>query len=133
MIPSDFKKAFVKARARQAIATPQYDSKLPVVGVRALKNKGMENFGKLQLELLKKLQNNEISREKAQFEVENYWVGSLRSAVIDGNVEDGSLMSGQSVGLMKDIKPIKEILKDLHEDAEDELARIKLELECSCE
>ena len=128
----DFKKAFVKARARQAIATPQYDSKLPVVGVRALKNKGMENFGKLQLELLTKLQNNEITREKAQFEVENYWVGSLKNAVIDGDVDGGSLMSGQSVGLMDDIKPIKEILEDLKEDAEDELERIKLELECFC-
>ena len=121
----NFKKAFIKARARQAIATPQYDSKLPVVGVRALSNSGMENFGKLQLELLKKLQEGTISRENAQFEVENYWAGSLRTAVVDGNVDDGSLMAGQSVGLINDIKPIKQILLDMINDAEDELDKMK--------
>ena len=121
----DFKQAFIKARARQAIATPQYDSKLPVVGVRALKNSGMDNFGKLQLQLLKKLEAGEINREKAQYEVENYWAGSLRKAVQDGEVEAGSLMAGQSVGLIKDIKPIKEILAEIISDAEYELDRIK--------
>ena len=121
----NFKKAFVKARARQAVATPQYDNKLPVVGVRALANKGMENFGKLQLELLKKLEANEITREKAQFEVENYWAGSLRLAVVDGEIDKGSLMAGQSVGLVKQIKPIKAMLEEMIDDADYELDKIK--------
>ncbi|MBN2829191.1 MAG: nitronate monooxygenase [Candidatus Cloacimonetes bacterium] len=120
-----FKTAFRRAKAREAIATPQYDSKLPVVGVRALNNKGMENFGHLQLELLKKLENNEICKEEAQYQVENYWAGSLRKAVQEGDVEYGSLMAGQSVGLFSDIKSVHQIVQDLMKEANEELARVK--------
>ena len=55
-----FKERFRKARAREAFATPQYSSALPVVAVRALKNKGSEEFGRLQLELIQKLERGEI-------------------------------------------------------------------------
>ncbi len=120
-----FKEAFMKARARQAIATPQYDSKLPVVAVRAIKNKSMKDFGRLQLELLNKLERGEITREKAQYEVENFWVGGLRNAVIDGDIDSGSLMAGQSVGLIKNIKSVKDIIKEFIDDAEEEFQRIK--------
>ncbi len=119
-----FKEVFIRARARQAVATPQYDSKLPVVAVRALKNKGTDNFGKLQLELLKKLDNGEIGREEAQYEVERFWIGALRRAVVDGAVEDGSLMAGQSVGLMHDIAPMREVVESLVDDAEKEIRRV---------
>jgi enoyl-[acyl-carrier protein] reductase II len=121
----NFKDAFLKANARQAISTPQYDSKLPVVAVRAINNKGMAEFGKLQLQLLKELESGSITREKAQFEVENFWVGALRKAAIDGNVDTGSLMAGQSVGLIKDIKPIQQILEDIATDAETELIKMR--------
>jgi enoyl-[acyl-carrier protein] reductase II len=120
-----FKEAFIKAKARHAIATPQYDSKLRVVAVRALKNKGMDEFGKLQLQLLKQLEAGEINYEKAQYDVENFWVGGLRKGVVDGDVEFGSLMSGQSVGLVDKIQPIREIIKELADDAEAELQRVK--------
>jgi len=119
-----FKEAFIKAKARHAISTPQYSSELPVVAVRALNNKAMNSFGDLQLKLLKKLNNNEISRSEAQYEVENFWVGSLRDAVQDGDVEAGSLMAGQSVGLVNKVQPLKEIINDLVSDAEEELSRI---------
>lgn len=125
----NFKKAFVKARAREAVATPQYDVKLPVVAVRALKNSGMQNFGKLQLDLLKQLEKDEISREDAQFKVENYWMGSLRKGVMDGDIEGGSLMAGQSVGLMKDVKPMQEMIANLIETTENELKRMSEILE----
>jgi len=118
------KEAFLKARARQATATPQYDSRLPVVAVRALKNNAMNAFGKLQMELLQKMERGEISREKVQFEVENYWVGSLRNAAIEGDVENGSLMAGQSVGVINDIKPIGQILDDLKQNAQAEIDRV---------
>lgn len=121
----NFKKAFKRARSREAIATPQYDSKLPVVAVRALKNKAMENFGHLQLELLKKLEAGELTKEAAQYEVENYWMGSLRRAVIEGDIEGGSLMAGQSVGIIDEIRPIKKIIKDLTDDAEEELNKVQ--------
>ncbi len=119
------KEAFKKARARQAISTPQYDSKLPVVAVRALANQGMDRFGALQLELLAKLKSGAIHREEAQYEVENFWIGGLRKAVMDGDVEGGSVMAGQSVGLVNNIKPMKDMVQELVTDAEAELNRVK--------
>ena len=98
---------------------------LPVIPVRALKNKGMVNFGELQLELLKKLDAGEIDRTQAQYEVEKYWIGSLKKAVKDGDIDFGSLMAGQSVGLVRDINPIKEIIREIMEDMEDEYEKVK--------
>jgi len=121
----DFKAALLKAKARQAVATPQYDSKLPVVAVRAIKNKGTEEFGKLQLRLLRQIEAGEIGREEAQYEVERFWVGALRRAVIDGDVEYGSLMAGQSVGLINAILPMQKMIDDLVSAAEDELQNVR--------
>lgn len=123
---SKFKEKFRKARAREAFATPQYSSALPVVAVRALKNKGSEEFGRLQLELIQKLERSEISRIQAQYEVEKYWVGALRRAVQDGDVEYGSLMAGQSVGLIHETKPVKEIVATLVRDAEETFKNLGL-------
>lgn len=120
----EFKKAFLKARAREAVATPQYDSRLHVVAVRALKNKGMDEFGRLQMRLIGELERGAITREEAQFEVERFWIGALRRAAVEGDVENGSLMAGQSVGLFHDVKPIAAILEDLEREAEEELARV---------
>ncbi|MGD9380373.1 MAG: nitronate monooxygenase [candidate division WOR-3 bacterium] len=118
------KDAFIKARARQAMATPQYDSRLPVVAVRAIKNCATDEFGKLQMKLLQQLEKDEISRDQAQYEVEKFWVGSLRKAVVEGDVDFGSLMAGQSVGLIHGIKPIKDIINGLITAAESELCRL---------
>ena len=120
-----FKERFKKARSREAFATPQYDSSLPVVAVRAIKNKGTAEFGKLQMELLEKLKKGEISRIDAQYQVEAYWAGALRRAVQDGDIEYGSLMAGQSVGLVQDVKPVKQIILDLTADAEAEFQKVK--------
>lgn len=123
-----FKDAFMRAEARDAVSTPQYDSKLPVVAVRSLRNKGLANFGALQLRLLKEMQEGIIHREQAQSEVEKYWVGALRKAVVDGDVEYGSLMAGQSVGLAKDILPVKALIERLLSEASDELNNVKNKL-----
>ncbi len=124
----NFKDVFIRAKARHAIATPQYDSKLPVVAVRSIKNSGTDTFGKLQLSLLKQLESGQISRESAQYEVENFWMGALRQAVIDGDVERGSLMAGQSVGLMREVLPMRKVIENLVGEAEGELVRIKEKL-----
>ncbi len=123
-----FKDAFMRAEARDAVSTPQYDSKLPVVAVRSLRNKGLANFGALQLRLLKEMHEGIIHREQAQAEVEKYWVGALRKAVVDGDVEYGSLMAGQSVGLAKDILPVKALIDRLLSEASDELDNVKNKL-----
>jgi enoyl-[acyl-carrier protein] reductase II len=120
----NFKQALLEARARQAVATPQYDSRLPVVAVRAIKNKGTEEFGNLQLRLLQELNAGRITRGKAQFEVESFWMGGLRRAALEGDIEYGSLMAGQSVGLIHDILPMKTIIQNLIRDAEEEFKKI---------
>lgn len=125
---ANFKNAFLRAMARDAISTPQFDSRLPVVAVRALKNKGHDAFSRLQLELLKKLDAGEIHRHEAQMEVEKFWMGALRRAVVDGDVETGSLMAGQSVGLMDKIVPVSELVDELLSDASRELDIVKEKL-----
>lgn len=119
-----FKDVFIKARAREAISTPQYSAKLPVVSVRALNNHAMNHFGDLQLDLLEQLKAGTLNRAEAQFKVEEYWVGSLRNAAVDGDVEHGSLMAGQSVGMMDKVQPLKEILQDLVDEADESIGRV---------
>ncbi len=123
-----FKEYFLKARARQAVATPQYSSRLPVVAVRALANEAMEEFGRLQLELLERMERGEINRTEAQYEVEKFWVGGLRRGAVDGDVEHGSLMAGQSVGLVHRIQPMREILQELVDQADAAVAAVERRL-----
>jgi enoyl-[acyl-carrier protein] reductase II len=117
-----FKERFRRARSREAMATPEYDSSLPVVSVRAIKNKGTEDFGGLQLDLLRKIKSGEIGRVEAQYQVEKYWVGTLRRAVEEGDVDRGSLMAGQCVGLIDEVRPVRIIIEELVREAEETLA-----------
>ena len=52
---ANFKKAFIRASARDAIPSVQIDPRLPVIPVRALKNREMENFAAKQREVAQKL------------------------------------------------------------------------------
>lgn len=121
----EMKQAFCRAQARHAAATTQVDPRLPVVSVRAIKNEACEKFAGLQIELLKKIGAGEISRENAMEQVENFWIGGLRKAAVEGDINNGSLMAGQSVGLMDDIKPMAAVFTDLINEAENELQRVK--------
>ncbi|RLE04943.1 MAG: hypothetical protein DRI99_03135, partial [Candidatus Aminicenantes bacterium] len=120
-----FKEAFIRARARDAVATPQIGSELRVVAVRALRNKGLDKFAELQIELIQKRRRREISHEEAQYQVENFWVGALRRAVQEGDVDYGSLMAGQSVGLVNQVRPLKAALAHLVKEAEEEWQRLR--------
>lgn len=124
----NLKERFAKARAREAISTPEYDKRLPIVAVRALKNKSSEEFGRLQFELLKQMDEGKIGRAEAQYKVESFWMGGLRKAAIDGDVDRGSCMAGQSVGLVEKIQPMKDIFAELVGDAEAELEAVKARL-----
>ena len=121
----DFKKAFFRASARDAVASVQVDPRLPVIPVRALKNKGTEEFTVKQREIAATLDREEIAMAEAQLEVEHYWAGALRRAVIDGDVENGSLMAGQSVGMVKSEEPVAEIIAQLMAQCEEALTRRK--------
>ncbi|WP_417612906.1 NAD(P)H-dependent flavin oxidoreductase [Parasphingorhabdus sp.] len=119
----DFKKAFIRGNARDAITSVQVDPRLPVIPVRALKNKGTEAFTRKQIEVAKLLDAGEIEMAEAQLQIEHYWAGALRKAVIDGDIEHGSVMAGQSVGMVKAEESVAEIIKSLMDQAEAALAR----------
>ncbi len=119
----DFKKAFIRGNARDAITSVQVDPRLPVIPVRALKNKGTEEFTRKQIEVAKLLDSGEIEMGEAQLQIEHFWAGALRKAVIDGDIENGSVMAGQSVGMVKAEESVAEIIKSLIEQAEIALAR----------
>ena len=120
----DFKKAFIRANARDAVASVQIDPRLPVIPVRALKNAGTEAFTQKQREVAQMLDDGKVDMLAAQLEIEHYWAGALRRAVIDGDVENGSLMAGQSVGMVSREEPVAAILAELIVQAEDALAVI---------
>ena len=113
----NFKKAFLRASAREAVASVQIDPRLPVIPVRALKNAGTEAFTAKQREVANKLDKGEIDMMQAQLEIEHYWAGALRRAVIDGDVENGSLMAGQSVGMVSEEESAADIIQELTSQA----------------
>jgi len=108
-----FKQAFIRAQARDAVPSVQLDERLPVIPVRALANAGTRRFLQHQEDMRRRLLAGEISKEEAQLAVEHYWAGALRRAVIEGDVENGSVMAGQSVGMVTAEQPISEIIDEL--------------------
>ncbi|MDE2620700.1 MAG: nitronate monooxygenase, partial [Sphingomonadales bacterium] len=117
-----FKQAFFRANARDAVASVQVDPRLPVIPVRALKNKGTEAFTAKQREVAQLLDEGKIEMGAAQLEIEHFWAGALRRAVIDGDVENGSLMAGQSVGMVTREDPAAVIIAELVAECEAALA-----------
>lgn len=97
-----YKEAILKARDRDTMVTGRYTGH----PVRVLRNK-------LTRELLR------LEEERAPVkEFEELAVGSLRRAV-EGDVEMGSLMAGQIAGLIKEIKPAAEIVREVVEGAKE--------------
>jgi len=118
----NFKKAFFRAAARDAVPTVQLDENFPVIPVRALKNEGSQRFIRHQAETLARFQSGELSKEAAQLDIEHFWAGALRRAVMDGDVVNGSLMAGQSVGMVTREQPVAEIIAEILGQAEAALA-----------
>ncbi|WP_156842350.1 NAD(P)H-dependent flavin oxidoreductase [Novosphingobium aquimarinum] len=114
----DFKKAFFRASARDAIASVQVDPRLPVIPVRALRNKGTEAFSAKQIEVARQVDEAALAMTEAQLQIEHYWAGALRRAVVDGDIENGSLMAGQSVGMVTQEEPAAEIIAKLMAECE---------------
>jgi len=114
----NFKKAFIRASARDAVPTVQLDPRFPVIPVRALVNKGTEEFMETQRRMVARVDSGEMEQKEAQLEIEHFWAGALRRAVIDGDVENGSLMAGQSVGMVTAEQPAADILGDLMAQAD---------------
>jgi enoyl-[acyl-carrier protein] reductase II len=108
-----FKRAFIRAAARDAVASVQLDPRFPVIPVRALANPATERFIAMQRRVIDRCVRGELSQKDAQLEIEHFWAGALRRAVIDGDVAGGSLMAGQSVGFVTREQSTAEILAEL--------------------
>ena len=113
----DFKKAFIRASARDAVPSVQLDPQFPVIPVRALQNQATAAFMETQRSVITKYQKGELAQEQAQLEIEHFWAGALRRAVVEGDVEGGSLMAGQSVGMVSAEQPTADILRELVDQA----------------
>lgn len=112
-----FKKAFIRAPARDAVPTVQLDPDFPVIPVRALVNNGTRRFMEIQRRVAERYRNGELSQKEARLEIEHFWAGALKRAAIEGDVENGSLMSGQSVGMVNREQPTAEIIGELVDQA----------------
>ena len=108
-----FKKFFVHAHARDAMPSVELDPRLPVIPVRGLVNDGTKKFMQHQTETRDKLVAGEVTKEEAQLLVERFWAGALRRAVIEGDIETGSVMAGQSVGMVTSVQPVAAIIEEL--------------------
>ncbi len=108
-----FKQAFFAARARDAVPSTQLDPAFPVIPVRALANDGTERFLRHQADMVAQVGQGTLTREAAQLSIEHFWAGALRRAVIEGDVEHGSVMAGQSVGMVTREQPAAEIIQEL--------------------
>ena len=96
-VSDGYKEKVIKAKDTSSTVTGQSTGH----PVRVLKNKFAKNF--------KKLEEANASIE----ELEKFGSGSLRSAVVDGDVENGSVMAGQVAGLVNKEESCKDIIDDL--------------------
>jgi enoyl-[acyl-carrier protein] reductase II len=109
----NFKKLFIKSSARDAIPSIQLDPEFMVIPVRAIENKASREFMEIQRETIADFRAGKLEKEEAQLNIERFWAGALKRAVIDGDVETGSVMAGQSVGMVKQEQSMQTIIDEL--------------------
>jgi enoyl-[acyl-carrier protein] reductase II len=108
-----YKQAFSRAAARDAVLSVQLDPRFPVIPVRALANAATKRFLEAQRNVIDRVDRGELDQKAAQLEIEHFWAGALRRAVIEGDVENGSVMAGQSVGMVNEEQPTRVIIDEL--------------------
>lgn len=101
-VHENYKNKVVKAKDTETLVTGRQTG----APVRVLKNKMAREY----LDLTK---YGQASLE----ELEKLTLGSLKKAVLDGDVDNGSFMAGQSAGLVKEIRSVEQILKDIFENS----------------
>ena len=79
--------------------------------VRCLKNPFARAFGQMEYD-------STITNE----EIEAFGAGSLRKAAVEGDMENGSIMSGQIAALVKEEQPAAQIIREMFAQAEQLLA-----------
>jgi|SRR5690554_1800878 len=101
-IHDNYKQKVIKANDTGTIVTGRTTG----APVRVLKNKMARKYLRM------------IDKGATLEELEKLTLGSLRKAVFDGNLDEGSFMAGQVAGLIKDIRPLKQIFIELFDDVE---------------
>ena len=97
-IHENYKQAILKAKDSDTVVTGR-----SIGGpVRVLKNKMSREY--LALE----------KRGATLEELEKVTLGGLRRAVLEGDMEKGSVMSGQVAGMLHEIRPVREIFESLY-------------------
>ena len=107
-IHDNYKAAILKAGDTDTIVT----GRIAGTPVRILKNQMAREYVKKE-------------KEGATLEqLEIYTLGSLRKAVRDGDVQNGSLMAGQVAGMIKEIRPVKVIIQELFAQCQEAYDRL---------
>lgn len=103
-----YKEMIINAKDRDAVVTAR------VTGhpVRVLKNNLVREFNKLE-------KNGSTAEE-----IERLGQGKLKIAVIDGDIESGSVMAGQIAGMITKIQPCKEIIEEIILGANEQLTLV---------
>ena len=78
----------------------------------------IEELPAKQREVVAEIDAGAVTLADGQLAIEHYWAGALRRAVVDGDVETGSLMAGQSVGMVTAVEPVAAIIAGLVGEAE---------------
>jgi enoyl-[acyl-carrier protein] reductase II len=115
---ASIKRRRLRAAARDAVPSIQIDARFPVIPVRAIANEGSRRFMDKQRETIARFDSGELNKEAAQLAIEHFWAGALRRAVIDGDTETGSVMAGQSVGMVTSEQSVAAIMAELVSQAE---------------
>lgn len=102
-IHQNYKEAIIKAKDTETIVTGRING----TPVRSLKNKMVKEYVKKEKE------------GATMEELEVYTLGSLRKAVLDGDVVNGSLMAGQVAGMITEILPVKTIIERMFKEYEE--------------
>ena len=109
-IHENYKQAILKAKDTSTTVTGRING----TPVRILKNKMAKAY---------------IQKEKAgadMMELEKYTLGSLKKAVFEGNVDEGSLMAGQVAGMIHEIKPVKQILEEMMSELQETYSNLEI-------
>lgn len=83
--------------------------------VRGIKNELTKRYHELE------------EKSATLMELEELTLGSLRKAAYEGDVENGSIMSGQIAGLVNEIRPVKDVIEGIFEEAQKVLEETKIE------
>ncbi len=109
----NYKNAVLKAKDSDTVVTGRSVS----APVRIMRNPMSQEYLRLEKE------------GATKDELEKLTLGSLRKAVFDGDVKNGSVMMGQIAGMIKEVKPLKQIFEDIILDAKQQLPKLQGKLE----